>query len=60
MLDVESKKELREPRSFALKPSTVQLIESLAKVYDTSASRIVEAMIVQYGPKILTQMENRE
>lgn len=52
MLQVDDR-ETRNPRSFTLKPSTVKILEELAEAYNTNASRIVEAMVVQYGPKFL-------
>ena len=45
----------RTPRSFTLLPNTIDLVERLAGAYGTNASRIVEAMIVQYGPKLLDE-----
>lgn len=54
MLNVEEK-ETRAPRSFTLRPSTVAMIEEMAEAYATNASRIVETLVTQYGPKILAQ-----
>lgn len=48
-------KELRTPRSFTMLPSTIKRVEELARVYDTNASRIVEGLIVNYGPKLIEQ-----
>jgi len=59
MLDVK-KKETRVTRSFTLKPSNIALIEELAESYDSNASRIVEALVETYGPKIKEQLEERK
>ena len=52
--------ENRSPKSFTLKPSTVTTIEALAMAYKTNASRIIEAMVTQYGPKILAQLKQEK
>jgi hypothetical protein len=59
MLDVK-KKETRVTRSFTLKPSNIALIEELAESYGSNASRIVEALVETYGPKIKQQLEARK
>lgn len=53
-------KELRAPRSFTLLPTTVQRIEALADAYGTNSSRIIEAMVIQFGPKLLAQAPQKE
>ena len=58
MLDVEPK-ENRTPRSFTLKPSTIAMIEDLADAYQTNASRIMETLVTQYGPKILAERQRK-
>ena len=45
----------RTPRSFTLLPSTILLVEELARSYSTNASRIVESMLVQYGPRLIEE-----
>ena len=59
MLDID-KKPRRNPHSYTLLPSTIDRVKELAALYDTSASRIVEAMIIQYVPKRLEQAKKKE
>ena len=59
MLDIDKQPKRLTP-SYTLLPSTIAKVKELAKVYDTNASRIVEALIVQYGPKLLEQAKKRE
>ena len=50
----------RVTRSFTLLPSNIALLEELAEIHDSNASRIIEALIELYGPKIKAQMEERK
>jgi len=47
----------RSPRSFALKQHTADLVAEIAVLYDTSQSRIMEALINQYVPKLIEQQK---
>lgn len=51
--------ENKKGRSFTLRPTTITIIEDLAKAYDSNASAIMEALIVEYGPKLLEQKTKR-
>lgn len=53
MLQIEKEEERRRANSYYLKPSTVDLLKEIARCYDTTASKVLEAMVVQFGPKIL-------
>ena len=55
-----SAKENRVTRSFTLKPSNIRLLEELAELHNSNASRVIEALIELYGPKIKAQMEERK
>lgn len=59
MLSIESTGN-RLTRSFSLRVRTLDTIEQLAKAYGTNSSRIVEALVSQYGPKILQQQKEEE
>ena len=60
MLDI-PKKQVRAPRSFTLLPTTIERLEELAVAYDTNASRVMEALIVQFAPKLMEQVnKNKE
>lgn len=59
MLDID-RTPRRKPHSYTLLPSSIDRVKELAKVYDTTASRIVEALITQYGPKLMEQNRKRE
>lgn len=48
-------KEVRTPRSFTLKPSTIALIEEYATIKGTNASRTVEALCVHFLPRIIKE-----
>lgn len=58
MLNVPTK-ETRVTRSFTLKPSNIKLVEELAEMHNSNSSRIIEALIEAYGPKIKAQMQER-
>ena len=58
MLNIQGSKR-RVTRSFTLKPANIQLVEELAEMHDSNASRVIEALIELYGPKIKAQMEER-
>jgi hypothetical protein len=55
-----SSNENRVTRSFTLKPSNIKLVEDLAEMHSSNASRVIEALIELYGPKIKAQMEERK
>jgi hypothetical protein len=59
MLEID-KTPRRKPHSYTLLPSTIDRVKELATHYDTSASRIVEALITQYGPKLLEQAKRKK
>ena len=48
-------KEIRTPRSFTLRPSTVDLINEYADLMGTNASRTVEALVTHFLPKIIKE-----
>lgn len=50
-------KSLRTPNSFTLKPGTIKLLDEIAEQYDTNRSRVIEAMVTQYGPKLLESLK---
>ncbi len=51
--------ERRQPRSFTMKPSTYERIERLAALHGVSASRIVEALVTNFGPRLQEQVEKK-
>jgi hypothetical protein len=59
-MELDVTKERRTPRSFTLLPSTINSIEALADLYGTNASRIIEAMVLKFGPKLIDQMEKKQ
>jgi hypothetical protein len=52
--------ERRITRSFTMKPANIELVEELAEMHDSNASRVIEALIELYGPKIKAQMLERQ
>jgi len=52
--------EKRTTRSFTMKPSNIELVEELAEMHNSNASRVIEALIELYGPKIKAQMQERQ
>ena len=47
--------ELRKPRSFTLKPSSLALIEEYATIKGTNASRVVETLVTHFLPRIIKE-----
>jgi len=41
-----------------LLPSTIDRVKELAELHDVSASRIVEALVIQYAPKLVNHIKN--
>lgn len=54
MLDLE-KEPRKITRSFSMKPSSLQMLQDIAEKHNTNSSKVVEAMIVQFGPQLLKQ-----
>lgn len=57
-LNIDKYASRRIGRSVTLKPSSIALLEELAEGYDISVSRVVEAMVEQFGPKLLDQVRS--
>jgi hypothetical protein len=53
MLEVEDKSVRRVTMAFSMLPRNLELIKDLADAHNTNSSRIIEAMVQQYGPKLL-------
>ena len=53
MLDVDSKKPPKPTRAFRIDDTTWNLLHELAEVYNATPARVIEAMVQQYGAKIL-------
>lgn len=61
MLDLPiEEKELTKPKSFTLRPSTIDLIEEYAGLKNTNASRVVETLARHFLPKIITEELRRQ
>lgn len=49
----------KRPQSYSLKEPTIEMIKELADAYNTNASRIIEALVTNYGPKLIEQQQRR-
>ena len=45
----------RQSTSFTLRRETVEMLDRLAQAHDTNRSRILEAMINNFGPTLLKE-----
>lgn len=59
MLKIKGTPERRRNTTLYLFPSDVDVLKQLAKRYKTTVSKIVEAMIDQYGNKLLEEGEEK-
>lgn len=57
MLKVDRYRERRVTRSFSMLAETIDLLEDMADAYKTNASRVIEAMVQQYGQALIEQAE---
>ena len=48
-------KEIRTPRSFTLRPSTIDLINEYADLKGTNASRVVETLALHFLPRVIKE-----
>jgi hypothetical protein len=57
MLNVEPKSQ-RVAKNLRLLPEAVELIKKLAVAYGTSEGKIIEALVMEYGPEALKEKRN--